>query len=164
MEQKRHYVRNTVELLYLGLMLQWERTAPLDRHKGLLDGVPAVNSQTARLAYVLNKIAAGAVERTFQRLACARSLRRKDGYSYISKEPGFMKEPYPLHKGWYLEGDVSLKQKQGFIQHLADLGLSPTFVASIDDFVAGKTILQYMPTDEEQAEIERELRERGEFD
>ncbi len=37
-------IKNTVEYLYLGLMLRWEDAAPPDRHEAFLDGEPARNT------------------------------------------------------------------------------------------------------------------------
>lgn len=152
MQQKR--LKNTVELLYLHYMLRWQRTAPPDRHKGLLDGVSTMNSQTSRLGYVLVKIAAGDEERTY-RLLAESNRREKGGHSrpYFSKDATKLVNPYPLSNGWFLEGCASLPQKHGFTQHLTKLGLSPRFVACLDDFIAGADISGYIPTLEEQEEL-----------
>src|SRR5437867_1017338 len=114
------HLKDPVELLYLSLMLRWELSAPPDKHEGVLDGETERNTQISRMAYALQKIAAGNVERTFQTLA--RYTRRNDGESYISKDASWMKEPYPLWDGWYLEGCTSLVQKQSFLQYLTKVG------------------------------------------
>jgi hypothetical protein len=148
-----------VELLYLALMLRWERTAPPDQHQGSLDGLPVRNTQIARMADLLRKIGAGESERVFRSLA--RYARRNDGRSYISKDHAWMIEPCPLLDGWFFEGCVSLERKQAILQNLTKLGFSSDFVACTDEFVAGRSIQKYLPTDEEQAEIVIKLRQLG---
>ncbi|HQU50060.1 MAG TPA: hypothetical protein PLM09_13205 [Casimicrobiaceae bacterium] len=154
------HLKDPVELLYLALMLRWERSAPPDKHQGLLDGKPERNTQISRIAYVLRKVGAGTEDHVFNTLA--RYTRRDDGESYISKNSSWMKEPYPLLAGWYFEGCTSLMQKQSFLQYLTKLGLSSTFVACADDFVSGKSVANYLPTDVEQEEILRKIRGREE--
>jgi len=146
-------IKNTVEYLYLALMLKWEKSAPPDRHQGSLDGEPAKNTQITRMAYILRKIAAGQEERTYQ-LLCRHS-RRNDGKSYVSKDSSWMKESYPLSSGWFFEGCTSLIQKQDILQHLTKLDLSPTLVDCIDEFVAGKSIEKRLPSEDEAEEILR---------
>lgn len=155
------YIKNTVELLYLSLMLRWERTAPPDRHRGLLDGVPEGNTQTSRFAYVLRKIAAGSEDWFYP--ALSERTRRNDGRSYVSKDASWMIEPYPLSSGWFFEGCTSLPQKQSFVQELTKLGFSPVFVSCLDDFVAGKSVEAFMPSPEEQEGIVQDLIQRGEI-
>jgi hypothetical protein len=157
----RNHLTNTVEILYLSRMLRWECTAPPDRHKGFLDGVPEFNSQTARLAYVVKLIAAGTEDKvysTFERLT-----RRDDGHSYISRDASWMNSPCSLSSGWHFEGCTSLEQKQQCIRSVIQLGLSPLFERCFDDFVAGRSVVDYMPTLEEQEVILERLRERGEL-
>lgn len=144
-------ISDTVELLYLALMHRWETTAPPDRHEAFLDGEPARNTQITRLAYVLDKIAVPREDDVYSTLA--RYTRRNDGNSYISKDKSWMEQPHPLRGGWFFEGCTSLVQKQEIIQRLTKLGLSPAFVACVDDFVAGKSIKAYFPTEAEEAEI-----------
>ena len=146
-------IKNSVEYLYMSLMLRWERSAPPDRHQGSLDGEPARNTQITRMAYILTKIAAGQEERTYQLLS--RHSRRDDGNSYISQDASWMKEPHPLSGRWYFEGCTSLVQKQDILQGLTKLGLSPTLVSCIDEFVAGKSIEHRLPSEEEAEEILR---------
>lgn len=158
-------IKNTVEYLYLGLMLRWEDTAPPDRHEALLDGSPARNTQITRFAYIVRKIAAGQEKRVYQKLA--RYSRRNDGHSYVSKDFSWMKEPYSLSSGWYFEGCTNLSQKQDILRSLTHLGISPTLIAAIDDFVAGKSIKSYIPSDKEsekilQRSIEAEMRDEDE--
>jgi hypothetical protein len=158
----RSHLTNTVELLYLSLMLRWERTAPPDRHKGLLDGHPEFNSQTARFAYVAKKIAAGMDEKVYKTFE--RYTRRDDGRSYISRDHSWMNGAYSLSSGWYFEGCTSLEQKQQCIRCVTRLGLSPLFERCFDDFVAGRSVADYIPTLEEQDAILKSLEERGELD
>jgi hypothetical protein len=157
-----NHLTNTVEILYLSMMLRWERTAPPDRHKGLLDGVPEFNSQTARLAYVLKLIALGTENRVYR--IFERFTRRDDGSSYISQDKSWMNSHYPLSSGWYFEGCTSLEQKQQCIRCVTQIGLSALFERCFDDFVAGRSVANYMPTTEEQIAILESLRERGELD
>lgn len=152
-------IKNTVEYLYLALMLRWEKSAPPDRHEGLLDSEPARNTQITRMAYILRKVAAGQEERTYQVLS--RHSRRNDGSSYVSKESSWMTQPYPLSAGWFFEGCTSLVQKQDILQHLTKIGLSPHLVNCIDQFVAGKSIENCIPTDEEAEKILRRSIEAG---
>jgi len=146
-------IKNTVEYLYLDLMLRWEKSSPPDLHKGLLDGEPARNTQITRMAYILRKIAAGQEERIYQLLS--QHSRRNDGKSYVSKDSSWMTEPYPLSSGWFFEGCTNLIQKQDILQHLSKLGLSQTLVNCIDEFVAGASIEGRFPSEEETKEILR---------
>lgn len=139
--------RQPVEGLYLALMLRWEKNAPPDGCWGDLDGKPACNSQKARMAYLLQKIGVGDERRVFPVLA--RYSTRRDGRSYISRDPNWMEDPTHLLDDWYLEGCTSLKQKQDILQRLTKLGLSPAFVACADDFVAGLSVKGYIPSEEE---------------
>lgn len=157
---KQKHLKDVVEILYLALMLRWQSTAPPDRHLGLLDGKPERNTQTARLAYAIRKIAAGNVDRTYQLLA--KHSRRNDNRSYFSKDHSWMIEPYPLSDGWYFEGCTSLVQKLTFLQHLTKMGLSSLFVACLDDFIANKNVQHYMPSLEEQEELIREVESKEE--
>ncbi|MFM9913374.1 MAG: hypothetical protein ACKVN9_07570 [Methylophilaceae bacterium] len=150
------YIQNLYEILCLCLMLQWERSAPPDRHKGELDGKPEINSQISRMAYLLKKVAAiqqivGKEKNLYQVLAT--HSRRNDGESYISKKSFWMKSPTLLSDGWYFEGGTSLIQKQDILQILTKLGLSATFARCVDDFVAGESVEGYLPNSEEQEEI-----------
>ena len=47
---------NPEEYLYLHMLLRWERTAPPDKCLGTLDNEPAKNTQTARMAKVLQMV------------------------------------------------------------------------------------------------------------
>ncbi len=148
-------LRDPVECLYLSLMYRWQKSAPPDHHTGRLDGEPTENCQITRLAYVLKKVAVGQVDATFCRLETL--TVRRDGSSYISKRPNTMQSPYPLWDGWCLEGCASLDQKRLIIRQLRQLGLSPSFVESVEDFVAGEAIDRYFPTLAEQEEILQQI-------
>jgi hypothetical protein len=147
------HVLDPVECLYLSLMHRWQTTAPPDHHTGLLDGEPAENSQVARLAYVLNKIAVGQVDAMFARLE--KLTVKRDGTSHISRDMRRMCNPYPLWDGWYLEGCMSLEAKLDIVRQLRQLGLSPTFVRSVESFVANEPIDRYFPSQQEQEEVIR---------
>jgi hypothetical protein len=79
------------------------------------------------MVYVLQKVAAGSENKCFRQLEI--HTRRNDGLSYISNNWQRMKGPKEISKGWYFEGCTSLPQKQGILQNLTKLGMSPTFVA-----------------------------------
>lgn len=147
------HVLDPVECLYLSLMHRWQTTAPPDRHMGVLDGEPAENSQIARLAYVLNKIAIGQVDETFEKLE--RLTVKRDCSSHISRDTRRMRAPHPLHGDWYLEGCMSLLAKLEIVRQLRHLGLSRAFIQSVENFVANDGIDRYLPTHEEQQEIIR---------
>ena len=110
------------------------------------------------MAYLLQKVAAGNEGRTYQMLADF--TRRNDGESYISRDRSWMTEPYRLNEHWFFEGCTSLVQKQSFTEHLTKLGLSSAFVACADAFVAGESVRKYLPTEEEQNEILKKIREK----
>lgn len=147
------HLKDVVEILYLGMMLRWERTGPPDGHLGELDGEPRRNSQMARLARVLKLVASGDESCVFNHLA-ARTQRR-DGPSYVSRERPRMNEPVDLLDGWYLEGCTSLEQKREILEALRELELSSDFVAAAFEFVAGRSVQGFMPTGDEQNEIVR---------
>ena len=149
-------VTDPVEILYLSLMHRWQRTSPLDRHEGLLDGKPTRNTQTARLVYILQKIAIGNVERVYSTLA--RYSRRNDGESYVSRNPSWMEQPYPLGDGWFFEGCTNLVQKQSVVHNLSGIGLSGAFAQAVEDFVAYQPIEQYFPTEAEERQILAKIR------
>lgn len=143
-------IKNSVEYLYLTLMLRWEESAPADRHGGLLDGETTRNTQITRMGYILQKIAAGQEHRVYEVLS--RYSRRNDGKSYVSKDNSWMTEPYQLSDGWYFEGCTNLGQKQDILQGLTKIDLSPYLVSCIDQFVAGNSIRSFIPS-EEDAEV-----------
>lgn len=153
-------LQDPVELLYLALMLRWEKSAPANGKQGLLDDEPERNTQISRMVYLLHKVEAGTIDKTFRVLAL--HSRRNDGESYISKNSSWMEEPRELFDGWYFEGCTSLIQKQEILQGLRKVGLSAAFVSCADDFVAGKSVLKYLPSEEEQNEIIARLKEQGE--
>lgn len=144
-------IKDTVEILYLCLMSRWEKTAPIDRHQGLLDGNLEQNTQVSRMAFLLTKVAAGSENKTYKTLSL--HSRRKDGNSYISQDSSWMTEPKELSSGWFLEGCMNLEQKQEILSKLGKIGLSSIFVSCADDFVAGKSVQGYFPTEKESSEI-----------
>ena len=153
-------LKDPVELLYLSLMSRWEKSAPPEGKQGMLDNEPERNTQISRMVYLLRKVGAGSEAKTFNILSM--HSRRKDGESYISKDASWMEEPRELLNGWYFEGCTNLVQKQDILQGLRKVGLSAVFVACSDDFIAGKSIQEYFPTEEEQNEILAKLKEQGE--
>lgn len=148
-----------VEVLYLSLMQRWAKSAPPDKHQGLLDGEPTRNTQTERLKYVLEKVAAGS-DATTQRVysILARYTRRQDGESYVSRNSTWMEQPEALSGGWYYEGCTSLEQKLNVVSALSRVGLSGPFVQAVAEFVANKPIEQFFPTAEDEVEINRRIR------
>lgn len=152
-------LRQPVEVLYLALMQRWQQEAPPDGELGLLDGVPVRNSQIARMVFLLKKIAAGNMERTFN--ALARHTRREDGESYISKDSSWMIEPAELVEGWFFEGCTSLAQKQSFLHNLVKLGLSADFVHCAAEFVAGRSVAAFFPSEAESEELLRGMKNPG---
>jgi hypothetical protein len=163
---KRMGIKNTVEYLYLALMVRWEKTAPPDNHEGLLDNKRERNTQKARMTFILRKIAAGQEKHVYALLS--QFSRRNDGNSYVSNDSSWMIDPCSLNDDWFLEGCLSLSQKQLILQNLTKLDLSPYLVNCIDDFVAGKSIINRIPSAEEQEEIlhrsiEMEIRRDAEY-
>lgn len=154
-------VIDPVEILYLSFMERWQRTAPSDRRQGYLDGETARNTQTARLVFLLEKIAAGNDENIYSTLAVHSRRKRAEGDSYISKDPTWMKQATPIahSKGWFFEACTSLKQKkEKVLHHLGKLGLSAAFCESAEDFVEGKRIDQYFPTEAEEPAVWEQIR------
>jgi hypothetical protein len=144
-------LKEPVEFLYLALMLRWERTAPKDKHQGVLDGATARNTQISRFAYVLSKVGAGNVETTYGSLE--QLTQRTDGRACITRDSTWMIEPYPLQDGWHFEGCCSLEQKKQMLGLLLQLGLSPGFIECACDFVEGKSVDKYLPTLSEENEV-----------
>jgi hypothetical protein len=132
------------EYFYLDLLSEWERAAPADRHHGTAgNGEARQNTQTVRMAYLL-RIIDNADGETFRKLEARTG--RQDGRSYVSKDRSWMREPYELSRGWYLEGCMSLQDKQRILQDLPVIGAaSLSFVSCSQDFVAGKSLEKYRP-------------------
>lgn len=150
-------VTEPVEVLYLTFMHRWQRTAPPDQHLGELDGKPARNTQTERLALVLRNIAVGPnAEQVYSTLA--RYTRRKDGNSYVSKDHSWMEQPHLLSHGWYFEACTSLVQKQAVLHNLGRLGLSGAFSQAAEDFVADLPIERYFPTEADEPTVLAKIR------
>ena len=132
---------NPEEYLYLYVLLRWEHTAPPDGCLGTLDDEPAKNTQTARMAKVLQMVTS-LHDLPMEKLR--KETERKDGRSYISKVAAWMKERYKLGKSWYFEGCMSLVDKS-----LLQLGLSSReFANCAADFVGGKSVEKYWPDKE----------------
>jgi hypothetical protein len=94
--------KNPEEYFYLHALSQWQRTAPLDGHQGVMgNGKIQRNTQAVRMAYLLTIIDDGDCK-TFRKLAT--HTRRNDGTSYVSNDNSWMREPHLLRKGWYLGG------------------------------------------------------------
>jgi hypothetical protein len=139
--------RRPEEYFYLALLSKWERKAPPDKHWSRLDGKPAQNTQTARMARLLT-IVTGLDDATMRKLE--RYTKRNDGNSYVSKNSSWMREAYPLGKGWYFEGNMSLLDKKKIIHSFPEMGISSReFASCAQDFVEGKSISKYWPSEEE---------------
>ncbi|MGY8683732.1 hypothetical protein Q2941_39040 [Bradyrhizobium sp. UFLA05-153] len=133
------------EYLYLLALLRWETTAPPDGHEALLDGTLAKNTQTARMVRVLRLL--GLDDQGQKKLE--RNTQRKDGRSYISRDASWMNQPTELGEGWYFEGNMSLPDKKKILDDLSKLGLSTReFARCAQDFVEGKPVQKYAPSDE----------------
>ncbi len=129
---------------YLSLIM-WERTAPPDKKMAILKGHRQQNTQTARMGFVLQIIAEGNADATFRKLS--RFMQRADGESYISQNRSWMKEPYKLAPCWYLEGCMSLHDKQERLRNLTNVGCSEKFISYVQDFVAGKSVSMHGDVD-----------------
>lgn len=141
------HVTQPVEFVYYTLMRRWVRSAPVDGHWGLLDDEKTNNSQVARLAYILAKLNVGSEDDVYRTLA--RYVRRRDGRSPISQDESWMQQPMSLGESWYLEGCMSLPQKQECVDALRHVGRSQALIDCINDFVGGQPIDGYNPTEEE---------------
>lgn len=154
--------KNTVEILYYSLMVKWERTAPEVRHKGYLDGCPASNTQIERFAFILKKMAVGSVDDVLNGLAV--HCQRNDGKSYISKDYKWMEDPVQLLGGWFFEGCTSMEQKSSIVQSLTKIGFSQAITDCVEYFVAGKSILDFSPSNAEITKMLHRMRDRNEID
>lgn len=149
-------LKDPVEILYLTLMLKWNTTAPENGKQGYIKEKKERNTQISRMAFILQKIALGNEDKTYNVLA--RFSKRNDGEAYISKDSSWMKEPRKLNSNWFFEGCTSLKQKQDILQGLTKLNLSSAFVSCTDDFVANNNIDKYFPTEEEANDILKKIK------
>lgn len=139
------------EIFFAALLLKWELSAPHDRSVGILDGERTQNTQQLRMAYALKIISMRWEDKYFSKLTL--KWRKNDGRSYISKDKSGMNTPLYINEGWWLDGCASLTEKQSMMQSFTQLGYSPIFVRCVNSFIAGESILKYIPTDEEQDEI-----------
>lgn len=155
---------NKVDEIFLAtLLLRWQTSAPDDRKEGLLDGVPTQNSQSSRMQYALQKLCIGIEDKCYN--ALSRYSRRTDGNSFISRDMTWMLAPHHLKGGWHLECKMSLDQKLNILSYLNKIGFSSALTNCVCDFVAGKEINKYFPTEEESVEIlEKCKREFGEIE
>lgn len=152
-------LKDPVEILFLAFLLRWEKSAPADKKQGLLDGNPERNTQMSRMAFVLNKISIGVEDKYFGKLSIGSSWSKPGGNSFLAKTSQHMENPYSLNAGWWLDGCASLEKKQEMMQDLTKLGFSSLFTKCACDFIAGKSVESYVPTDEEQDEIIRKIDE-----
>jgi hypothetical protein len=150
------------EYLYLSILLRWEREAPPDRHEGFLDGIPAKNTQTARMVKVLQMLTAGVCQDQAMRKLEEHTKRPSDGRSYVSRDSSWMQQPYEIGKGWYFEGNMSLLEKQKILDGLPGLGLSTReFANCAQDFVEARSVERYVPTTEEAGQIFERWKREG---
>lgn len=147
-------IKNSTEYFWLLLMMSWEKTVPQARHEEHTDGETCKSSAIARIAFILSKIALGQEERVYQLLS-QHMRKQNDDRSYISKDSSGMKNPYPLSNGWFLESCANIVQEKEILHFLTKLDISQALVNSIDEFVAGKSIMSRIPSDEETEEILR---------
>lgn len=148
---------DVTEIFFAALLLKWELTAPDDGKGGMLDGEKALNTQQERMARALRIIATGWEDKYFSKLAI--KWRKNDGRSYISKDNTGMNRPIYINSGWWLDGCASLTDKQGMMQSFTQLGYTPTFVRCVNAFIAGESIKDFIPTDEEQEIIISKFRD-----
>lgn len=132
------------ERSYLALMFSWEKTAPKDQTEGLLDGNLERNTQMSRMAYLLRIVATVKGEApTYKKLSP--ELCRRDGNSYLSEDKSWMTEPRELSKGWYFEGCINLEKKKEIFELLRSrCGMSVEFIKWAKDFIAGKSLEEYL--------------------
>jgi hypothetical protein len=152
-------VKTSEECLYLALMLRWENVGVADSASCTAGGKTAINSQIERLAYILRKIGPGADEGRFQTLSL--NTRRQDGRSYISKDSSWMENPENIGDGWFFEGCTNLPQKREILRALRKVGYSTPFVECCQEFVAGKSVRKFIPTEKEAERIRAEPAPRG---
>ncbi|WP_139195494.1 hypothetical protein [Halomonas daqiaonensis] len=148
-------IKNPVEAFLISLMQNWVNNAPEDGRKGVYEGDKKVNSQMARAAYILKIIGVAEEDKIFNKLAI--HCRRNDGNSYISKTSNWMEKPLDLGGGWFFEGGTSLSQKQNILRHLNKIGYSSVFVSCVEEFVAGRSVVDFFPTEKEADEILRKI-------
>ncbi len=117
MEQK--IFGNPEEYLHLYMLLRWERTAPPDGCLGTLDDEPAKNTQTARMAKVLQMVT-DLHDLPMEKLR--KETERKDGRSYIQR----ILQSLP---------QLGLSSRE--------------FANCAADFVGGKSIQKYWPDEEQ---------------
>jgi hypothetical protein len=135
------------EYCYLSRLTKWEKTAPLDGRMGSLDGADVENSQTARMARLL-QLVVGTDATTYQKLA--KWTQRRNGKFKVSADKSQLRAPYEIVSGWYFEGNMSLKEKHAIIEDLPSLGIiSIAFVPCAQDFVAAKSVEKYWPDTDE---------------
>jgi hypothetical protein len=144
------------ELNFLALFIKWQNDSPEDRHKIQSFLSDKNNTQTTRLAFILNLVAYMArnddFNNIFQQLA-KYTARRKDNNYYLSKDSSWMREPYHVKGGWYFEGCTNFNQKKNCIQHLPKIRFSSSFRFSTQfsdcagDFIANKNLDKYQPTE-----------------
>lgn len=163
-------IKNKTELQFLVLFIKWQTNSPEDRHKIQSTFINKRNTQTTRLAFILNLMALIKTRDfniTFQQLA-KYTFRTKDKNSYLSKDTSWMKEPHHIKGDWYFEGCTSLKQKQACIQNITKIQFPDSFQFSpglsdcSEDFIANKNLDKYKPTerDEEAYELYNEILEK----
>jgi len=95
---------------------------------------------------------AGLSVASYERLE--RITKRNDGRSNVSKDSSWMREPHEIAKGWYLEGCMSLIEKQSVLKRLPEIGLaSAEFAKCAQDFVGGESVQKYLPGAEAAARL-----------
>ena len=65
---------------------------------------------------------------------------------------------------WKKEGWSSAEQERNIIRELRMLGLTPTFVRAVDDFVSAKPIDDFSPTNAEAEQIRQYIESRDQVD
>ena len=132
------------------------KNAPLEGKQGLLDGKPERNTQISRMAFVLNKVCVLLEEKYFLKLSTGPSWS-KPGGKFLDKNNTHMTNAHSLKKGWWLDGCASLDKKIETMYDLRKIGMSYTFINCTCDFISGKSIKSYLPSEKEQDGIIKKI-------
>ena len=127
-----------LEMIHIFGMAKWESTAPEPGTVGLRGGSSLVNSQQARLQFLLENVGVSNPEQAYSTLALKTRNYKGNGDSKVTtKKPA---QGLPLLGSWYLDSCLSLPQKLEIVDTLRHLDYSARFVEIARKFVAGKPI------------------------
>jgi hypothetical protein len=125
------------------MMRRWQLLAPPDGRGGRIGLTPVANHQVTRQALLLAFLSRFDDD-LLARLA--QLARGRQGADYLSRDPDRLTNPYPISRGWHIEGCTNLGQKLGLLRLLRELGFSPDFVQAAQDFGANESVERYLPT------------------